>query len=746
LKIKKNFAFIAAVAFFIIAILLIIQGCSSIEKTTLKSIEEGSSMKNKNDGELNSTLNRLQHETSPYLLEHADNPVDWYPWSDEAFQKAAEEDKPIFLSIGYSSCHWCHVMEQESFEDEEVAALMNDVFISIKVDREERPDIDKIYMDIAQLMTGRGGWPLTIIMTPDKKPFYAGTFIPKESRGGLTGMIDLTRNVKEIWANQKEKAIKSADEIADYLTEISERTSSKTLDKAILDSAFGKLLNFHDKENGGFGTAPKFPMPHSYIFLLRYWSRTGNEDSLAIVEKSLQSMRLGGIWDHLGYGFHRYSTDAEWLLPHFEKMLYDQALLSLAYTEAFQATGKEEYMKTAEQIFSYVMRDMTSAEGGFYTAEDADSEGEEGKFYLWTIEEINELLTKDEADFAIDIFDIKEEGNFLDEATKQGTGKNILHMKQPLSAIAASKNMSKEKLADKIEKIRDKLYREREKRIHPLKDDKILTDWNGLMIASLARASGAFNNEGYAKAASKAADFILEKLYQENGELLHSYRSGEAEVMANLDDYSFFIMGLLELYEATFEINYLKKAIELNDKLIEDFWDFENGGFFFTSSGNRDVIARMKYGSDGAIPSGNSIAMLNLIRLGKITGSKALTEKATTLGEVFFSDVEQNPDFHTQFMVAYDFLFGPSYEVIICGKGGAKDTEEFLDALRSRYVPSKIIIFKSSEESPEITGIAEYIKNYKSIDNKATAYVCVDYQCNLPTNDPDEMLDLLLDR
>ena len=699
---------------------------------------------NKIDEEKNTNLNMLQYENSPYLLEHADNPVYWYPWGAEAFEKAVKEEKPVFLSIGYSSCHWCHVMENESFKDLEVADLMNRVFVSIKVDREERPDIDKIYMDIAQLMTGRGGWPLSIIMTPDKKPFFAATYIPRESRGGMIGMLDLTRNIREIWTNRKDKALKSALEIADYLNEISRKTSLKALDPSILDSAFNRLLNFYDSENGGFGTAPKFPMPHTFMFLMRYWSRTENEKSLSIVEKSLQSMRLGGIWDHLGYGFHRYSTDGKWRLPHFEKMLYDQALLSLAYTEAFQATGKTEYRETAEQIFKYVLGDMTSGEGGFYTAEDADSEGEEGKFYLWDIKEIKEILAADEVDLAVDIFNFKEEGNFLEESTGQRTGKNILYLKQPLSETAADKNMEQAQLQSKLEKIRIKLYNEREKRIHPFKDDKILTDWNGLMIASLARASGVFKNEMYLKAATEAANFIMDRLIPENRGLLHSYRSGKAEVAANLDDYAFFIMGLLELYEATFEIKYLKKAISLNNISIEKFWDLKNSGFYFTPAGNKDVIARMKYGSDGAVPSGNSIAMSNLLRLGKITGNNDLTEKARMLGEVFFDDIEENPDFHTQFLIAYDLIFGPSYEVIICGKDRATDTKEFIDTLRSKYIPNKIVIFKSSGKVPsEITDIASYIKNYRSIDNKATAYVCVDFRCNLPTVDSKKMLELL---
>jgi uncharacterized protein YyaL (SSP411 family) len=707
-------------------------------------VVKGSGMPDKTKKAKNSGLNRLYYETSPYLFKHAENPVDWYPWRKDAFDKAIKEDKPVFLSIGYSSCHWCHVMEKESFEDKDVAELMNEVFVNIKVDREERPDIDKIYMDIAQLMTGRGGWPLTIIMTPDKKPFFAATYIPRNSISGLIGMIDLVKNVKEIWKNQKEKALNSAEEIAGYLDDLSKQISSKKMDQSILDNSFKALLNFYDNENGGFGTSQKFPMPHNHLFLLRYWHRTKNQQALKMVEKTLQAMQTGGIWDHIGYGFHRYATDKKWLLPHFEKMLYDQALLSLAYIEAFIVTGNSDYRSTAEKIFTYVLRGMTSKDGAFYTSEDADSEGEEGRFYLWTIKELNEVLETDEAEFASDIFNIKEEGNFLEEATKKRNGKNILHMKKPLEEIAYDYKISKKQLLQKIEKIRDKLFTIRKKRIHPLKDDKILTDWNGLMIASLARASGVLNNKKYKNAAIKAAGFILDNLRTTHGELFHSWHKGEAKIMASLDDYAFFIMGLIEIYESTFKTEYLREAIALNDILIAKFWDDSNGGFYFTPPDNKDVLARMKYGGDGAIPSGNSISMLNLLRLGKMTGRPDLIGKANKLGEIFFEDVEKNPDFHTQLLVAYDFLFGPSFEIIICGDSNSGDTEKMLDALRTRFIPKKIVIFKPAEQNnPDIMKLAEYTEEYVKKNNSATAYVCIDYKCNLPTNDIEEMLDLL---
>ena len=455
--------------------------------------------------------NRLKDEKSPYLLQHADNPVDWYPWGEEAFEKARKENKPILLSIGYSTCHWCHVMEHESFEDEEVAELINETFVSIKVDREERPDIDNIYMTVCQMMSKAGcGWPLNIIMTPDKKPFFAATYIPKESRYGRMGMIEFVPKVKEAWEKDNENIMKSAETVTEAVkkaTDVSQNVDGKNLTAKTLDTAYNQLLRNFDEENGGFGKSPKFPTPHNHLFLLRYWKRTGNEQALVMVEKTLQQMRLGGIYDHIGFGFHRYSTDPNWLLPHFEKMLYDQALLVMTYTEAYQATGKKVYENTAREILTYILRDMTSPEGGFYSAEDADSEGEEGKFYVWTEDELKETLDGKEAELIIRTYNTSKSGNFTEEASGHQTGSNILHLKQSLSDIAPSYEITKEEFSERIEKARVTLFKEREKRIHPYKDDKILTDWNGLMIAAFAMAGRTFNDPQYTEAAAKAAGF-----------------------------------------------------------------------------------------------------------------------------------------------------------------------------------------------------------------------------------------------
>ncbi|MEQ9619893.1 MAG: thioredoxin domain-containing protein [Deltaproteobacteria bacterium] len=694
-----------------------------------------------------SNQNRLKDEKSPYLLQHADNPVDWYPWGDEAFEKALREDKPILLSIGYSTCHWCHVMEHESFEDPEVARLMNETFVSIKVDREERPDIDNIYMTVCQMLSKGGcGWPLNIVMTPDKKPFFAATYIPKEARFGRVGMMDLVPRIKEVWEKQRGEVLKSADNITAAVkkaTDVSRDTQGRELTGGTLTVGYNQLLSRFDETNGGFGTAPKFPTPHNHLFLLRYWKRTGDEQALQMVEKSLREMRLGGVYDHIGFGFHRYSTDPKWFLPHFEKMLYDQAMLAMAYTEAWQATGKKEYEKTAREIFEYVLRDMTAPGGGFYSAEDADSEGEEGKFYVWTAEEIREVLGKEEADLIIKTYSVEESGNFSEEASGEKTGENILHLKEPLSEAASSYSVSEERFEERIETARKKLFDAREKRVHPHKDDKILTDWNGLMIAALSGGASAFDDPRYAEAARGAADFILKDMRDENGRLLHRYREGEAGIQATIDDYSFFIWGLLELYESTFEIRYLEAALELQKIMTELFWDDENGGFYFTSEDAEELIARQKEIYDGAIPSGNSVAMLNLLKISRITGDPSFESMASKLGIAFSQPIEQAPSAYTQLLAGLDFGIGPSYEVVIVGEPGTEDTKKMLRALRKEYVPNKVVLFREANDKSEITKIAEFTKGQSAMDGKSTAYVCLNHICKLPTDDINKMLELL---
>ncbi|MCZ7400908.1 MAG: thioredoxin domain-containing protein [Candidatus Methanoperedens sp.] len=671
--------------------------------------------------------NKLVSQKSPYLLQHAYNPVNWHPWGEEAFEKAKSEDKPIFLSIGYSTCHWCHVMEKESFEDEQVAALMNEAFVNIKVDREERPDIDSIYMAACQKMTGSGGWPLNIILTPDRRPFYASTYIPKESKFGRLGMMELVPRIKELWISNRDEVEKAANQNVNALKS-AERPTGDILEEEILHQAYEQLLGMFDEENGGFGDAPKFPTPHNLMFLLRYWKRTGDGMALLMVERTLGAMRRGGIYDHVGFGFHRYSVDALWCIPHFEKMLYDQAMIAIAFTEAYQATGKKNYEKTCREILVYILRDMTAGEGGFFSGEDADSEGEEGKFYLWTENEMRLILTDEEYNSISGLFNIKENGNFPD-----GNGKNIFYLSNHGSDFKPTDT------GQGFEPLRQKIFSAREKRIHPGKDDKILTDWNGLMIAAFARASHVFDEPEYAKAARSASDFILSKMRNENGRLYHRYRDGETTISGFLDDYAFFIWGLIELYEATFEVRYLKAALEINNDLLKHFWDNEDGGFFITPDDGEEMLVRKKDIYDGAVPSGNSVAMLNLLRLARITGDLQLEKKAQNLGRSFSGIVEQSPAAYTMLMTALDFAFGPSSEVVISGDLQAESTNNMLKVLRKEFIPNKVVIFRPDEES-EITDISGFTGNMTGNKDKAVAYVCRNFSCKLPTDDLDEMM------
>ena len=688
--------------------------------------------------------NRLTFEKSPYLLQHAENPVDWYPWGDEAFEKARRENKPIFLSIGYSTCHWCHVMEKESFDDPEVAKLMNDTVVSIKVDREERPDLDSIYMTAAQMMTGSGGWPLNIIMTPAKKPFYAATYIPKQSRMGFLGMIELMPQIKEMWDKKREDVLLSANQITAALGQMQRETKGDELNEEIMDMAYKQLDEHFDEKHGGFGHAPKFPSPHNLIFLLRYWKRTNNKNSLAMVEKTLREMRLGGIYDHVGFGFHRYSTDSRWLIPHFEKMLYDQAMLAMAYTELFQATGKEVYGTTAQEIFTYVLRDMTAPHGGFYSGEDADSEGEEGKFYLWAEEELRQILKKEEAELIIRVFNIEENGNFTEPGEEVRTGKNIPYLRKSLIELASELNIPEKAFRAQLEAVRQKLFAVRNNRIHPLKDDKILVDWNGLMVAAFSKGARVFDKSEYAEAARSAVDFILKNMRQPDGRLLHRYRDGQAAIMAYLDDYAFFIWGLLELYETTFDAKYLRVALELNTDLLKHFWDDKIGGFYFTPDDGEGLIIRKKEIYDGAIPSGNSVAMMNLIRLGRITADSGLEDKAVMIGRSFSTVVRQAPSAYAQLMVAVDFAVGPSYEVVIAGDSQAEDTKAMVKAVSKPFVPNKIVLLHPTEQKEaDIVRIAAFTKNQVAIGGKATAYICQNYSCRQPTTDINKMLELL---
>ena len=688
--------------------------------------------------------NRLAFETSPYLLQHADNPVDWYPWGEEAFAKAKKENKPVFLSIGYSTCHWCHVMAHESFEDSNVAKIMNKALISIKVDREERPDIDKVYMSVCQMMTGSGGWPLTIIMTPDKKPFFAATYIPKETRHGRTGLLELIPRISELWSTQHAEVLNSANKITDALRNVKPEAHGQSLNETTLDVAYEQLGERFDEQNGGFGGEPKFPTSHNLLFLLRYWKRTGNDRALEMVNKTLLAMRNGGIYDHLGFGFHRYSTDSQWLVPHFEKMLYDQALLAIAYTEAYQATKREEYSQTASEILDYVLRNMTAPEGGFYSAEDADSEGEEGKFYLWTHDEMGTVLSQQELIVAMKVFNISKTGNFSDEIARDGSGRNILFVTKSINEHASELGVSSAELSTQLDVIRKKLFNYREKRIHPHKDDKILTDWNGLMIAAMAKASQVFNEPRYSNAAMRTANYILENASASGGRLLHGVRHGVSQLTGNADDYAFLIFGLLELYEATFDIKYLKTAIQLNNDFILHFWDRQSGGFYFTPDDGEQLLSRQKEIYDGAVPSANSVAMSNLLKLGRITTNSDFEDKAEKTGQAFSIDISNLPSAYTQLLVALDFALGPSYEVVVVGDPRSGETNKMLDAIRSKFVPNKIMIFRpTNQEFPEIDSVASSIKQYRNIERKTTAYVCHNFNCELPTTDVGNLLRLL---
>ena len=677
--------------------------------------------------------NRLLSERSPYLLQHAYNPVQWYPWGEEAFEAARKEDKPIFLSVGYSTCHWCHVMAHESFEDPNVAALMNQTFICIKVDREERPDIDQMYMALALRMTGRGGWPLTIITTPDKRPFFAATYIPKNGRFGQAGLMELIPRIKDLWSSNREELISSADRIMDNLRDApSSGASAKDLDASFLSRGYEGLSSIYDVQNGGFGTAPKFPTPHNLFFLLRYWRRSKDENALAMVETTLQAMRRGGIYDQVGFGFHRYSTDAEWFIPHFEKMLYDQALLTIAYVEAYQATGKEEYARAARETLEYVLRDMTSSDGGFCTAEDADSEGEEGKFYLWTAEELREILEKEELQMMIRLFDVHMHGNFE-------KGGNILRLRSSLEDAATVLKISEQELQSRLEKIRQKLFAARKKRVRPLQDDKILTDWNGLMIAALSRAAQALQEPRYAAAAQRAAGFILEKMRNPEGRLLHRYR-GEAGIQANLDDYAFLIWGLIDLYETVFEVNYLQAALQLNQVMLQHFWDGEKGGLFFTPDDGDTLLLRQKEFYDGAVPSGNSAAMLNLLRLSRLTGDPGLEEKARGIARALSSAACSQPMGHSMLLCALDFALGPSLEIALVGSSQDGDILKMLSAIRSRFLPNKVVLVVSGAK---IGKMAPFTESLVRLKGRATAYVCSGHRCLMPITDPEKMIDLL---
>jgi uncharacterized protein YyaL (SSP411 family) len=680
----------------------------------------------------------LTQNKSPYLLQHAQNPVDWYPWGNEAFQKAKSEDKPIFLSIGYSTCHWCHVMAHESFEDMEVADLLNQNYVAIKVDREERPDIDQLYMAVCQALTGRGGWPLSIFMTPERKPFFAGTYFPKKGRMGISGFIEILKHIAILWEKDRDRIKTSGEMITNAIqVSISPKAENRTVDETTLKLGFEQLSHSFEPKWGGFSPPPKFPVPHNLTFLLRWFKRSGNPLAVKMVEKTLNGMRKGGIFDQVGFGFHRYSVDEKWLVPHFEKMLYDQALLALAYLEIFQITHNIDFKQTVEKIFTYVLRDLTSPEGGFYSAEDADSEGEEGRFYVWTTQEIKTVLGPELGELFCRFYNITPTGNFE-------SGLSIPHETTPVKAFAEQEGIGLTEFKTNLEIARQKLFDAREKRIHPLKDDKIITSWNGLMIAAFAKGYQILGEQRYIDAARKSAQFILKKLRNPEGRVLRRFREKEVAFPGYLEDYAFLLWGLLELYEATFEIDYFEEAVIINNDMIDFFWDDKEGGFFYSGKGNETLIAQSKEVYDGALPSGNSVAALTMLRLSRMTGNVDLEKKVDRMVQTFSSQISAYPLTSTHFLQALDFALGPAQEIVIGGDTKNQTTQDMIRLVQKSFLPHKIVLLQSEgSEGERLAKLSSFITPMITCNQKPTVYVCERFSCKKPMTEVEELQSFL---
>jgi uncharacterized protein len=675
--------------------------------------------------------NRLANETSPYLLQHKDNPVDWYPWGEEALKRAREEDKPVLLSVGYSACHWCHVMERESFEDDETARMMNEHFVNIKVDREERPDIDSIYMAAVQALTRHGGWPMTVFLTPDGAPFYGGTYFPPVPSRGMLSFQQLLLSVADAYENRRDEVLQSAESVRDYLRASTEAAmpQAESAGTELLDRAAASLLSQLDRRFGGFGDAPKFPQAMNLEVLLRHHHRTGDRSALDGVELTLRQMAQGGIYDQLGGGFARYSVDAYWLVPHFEKMLYDNALLSRLYLETYQATGDAFYRRIAEETLDYVLRDMTSEEGGFYSAEDADSEGEEGKFYVWTSGELEEALGHEDASLAARYWDVTERGNF--------EGKSILHVPRPPEAVADEFGISPDELRERIVEIRAKLFAVREGRVRPGRDEKVLAAWNGLMLRSFALAACVTGREDYREAAVKNATIIVEKL-KENGRIHRSYKDGRARFNGYLEDYAMVADGLVALYEATFETRWLVEADTLCDAVSELFWDEEKRAFYDTPADHEELVTRPRDVYDNAAPSGTSVATEVLLKLALILDRGDYRQRAEDVLEELAGGMEKVPGAFGRLLSALDFVTSEPREVAVVGEPGAPDTEALLTTIYKDYLPNKVVAGRA-EEDDESGGLIPLLAQRPARDGKATAYVCVHYACQTPTTDPEEL-------
>ncbi len=681
--------------------------------------------------------NRLINEKSPYLLQHATNPVDWYPWGEEAFNKALKEDKPVFLSIGYSTCHWCHVMEKESFEDSVVAEILNKNFISIKVDREERPDIDSIYMAVCQMIAGSGGWPLTVVLKPDKKPFFAGTYFPKESRHGRMGFIDLLNKITSLWYEKRSEIDASANQITVALNETPEPVKGSDIGLKDLHTAFSQFESRFDPANGGFGSSPKFPSPHNLIFLLRYFVLTGKTKALEMAEKTLISMRLGGIYDHLGNGFHRYSTDEEWRLPHFEKMLYDQAMLMYAYSSACKITGDSFYKEVISEIFQYINKDLRSDEGGWFSAEDADSDGEEGKFYVWFYDELKEYFGDDFENFK-EIFFVDERGNFVDRIRGGYTGENVIYLSEPLELTTKRLGKPAEWIAEKVDGYKTRLLEERSKRNRPHLDDKILADWNGLMIAALAFAGRTTKERVYTQAAENTVSFI-EKNMVVDGTLYHRYRQKNIAIPAFLDDLAFYSFGLIELYKTTFNSKYLALSLKYAQSIIAGFHDHKNGGFYLTSSQAEKLPARWKDVYDGAMPSGNSVALNVINSLYHYTGEPQFLEMTAEIIDAFSGNINKAPFAHSFFLSSMESLLFPSYELVIAGERDHPEIKSALIELGKSAYENVFVILKDKTNSEKIDEIAPFTAAMKKGKGGCSFYLCKKATCLLPVETAAEL-------
>jgi uncharacterized protein YyaL (SSP411 family) len=670
--------------------------------------------------------NRLAGETSPYLLQHAHNPVDWYPWGPEALARAKAEDRPIFLSVGYSACHWCHVMEHECFEDREIAALMNELFVNIKVDREERPDLDQIYMAAVQAFNeGHGGWPMSVFLTPELKPFYGGTYFPPRDARGMPGFPRVLRELEKAWRERRSDVDGIADGMTERLQAAGQATRGEgTLAATLLDQAVRSLARAFDPRDGGFGTAPKFPHPMDLKVLLRQHARTGDEHALHMVRHTLDKMARGGIYDHLGGGFARYSTDARWLVPHFEKMLYDNALLTGVYLEAYQATRDPEYARVARQTIDYVLNRMTSPEGGIYSTEDADSEGEEGKFAVWTLAEVNDVLGAERAKAFTYVYDVTAAGNW--------EGKNILNQPKTIAQAARMLGRDETELRRTLDEDRAKLLAVRDRRVPPGKDTKVLTSWNGLMIGPVAEASRVLGDERYLEAARRAAGFLLDRMRTDGGRLLHSYKDGQAKFNGYLDDYANLIDGLTRLFEASGEARWVASALDLCRVLIAEFADPEQGGFFYTGRSHEPLIARQRDAFDNATPSGNAMAATALLRLAALTGREDLEAAGRAALESMQFVMEQAPMAAGQSVVALDFLLASPRELAVAAGDDPEEYRAALEAVNARFLPHKVVAPAPGPPSAELVQLVPLLANRPAREGRVTTYICEHFACREP--------------